>query len=118
MIALTKADIELLESQDPDTLAKLYKHINNITSLRLAEAGKELAIMYESAEKFQEFQERGDRGLLDAINHIKNTLSLDAIIAIEKHPFLPNIHIYKYNTKFPTVWPIQQKVEDNIRLTE
>ena len=61
VVELTKEDIEYLESQDPAILAKLYKHINNITSLRLSETGKELALMYESTQKFQEFQQLGQR---------------------------------------------------------
>lgn len=45
-------------------------------------------------------------------------LSLDAILLIESHPSLPNLHIYKYNTKFPTVWPINQKVEEGVKLQD
>ena len=56
-MALTRADIEYLESQDAATLANLYKHINNITSLRLADTSNELALMYEATQKFQEYRE-------------------------------------------------------------
>lgn len=118
VVALTKADIEYLESLDPETLASLYKHINNITSLRLAETGRELAILYESTEKIQEFRDRGQRGMLDAINHLGNVLSINSIIVIEKHPIVPDLFIYKYNSRFPTVWPMNQKVESNIKLEE
>jgi CRP-like cAMP-binding protein len=59
VIALTKEDIEQYERQDPETLAKIYRHINNITSLRLAQSGRELGIMYEATQKFQEFRENG-----------------------------------------------------------
>ncbi len=59
VVALTIADIEFLEAQDPATLATLYKHINNVTSLRLAQSGRELAVMYEATQKFQEYRELG-----------------------------------------------------------
>lgn len=100
-----------MESEDPATLAKLYKHINNITSLRLSDTGKELALMYESTGRFQEFQELGQRGLLAAINHVKDMLGFESVLMIEEHPFVPGLLIYKYNTKFPSVWPMNQKVE-------
>lgn len=116
VVPLTKEEIEFLESQDPAILAKLYKHINNITSLRLSETGKELALMYESTQKFKEYQELGQRGLLAAINHMKEMLALDAILMIEQHPFVPGLLIYKYNTKFPSVWPMNQKVDSGIVL--
>ena len=58
VVELTSADLEYLESVDPGLLAKLYKHINNITSLRLSETGRELAILYELTAKFQEFREK------------------------------------------------------------
>ena len=59
VISLDLADIEFLEAGDPATLASLYKHINNITSLRLAQSGRELAVMYEATQKFQEYRNLG-----------------------------------------------------------
>ncbi len=61
VVCLTRADMESLEKQSPETLALLYKHITDITSQRLAESGKELALLYESTQKFQEFRERGSK---------------------------------------------------------
>lgn len=118
VVSLTKADIEYLESQSPETLAKLYKHINNVTSLRLAESGRELALMYEMTEKFESFREKGPKGLLDAILHIKSALEIDAVLLIEDHPLVKGLRIYKYNSRFPTVWPLNQKVEANIDLKD
>lgn len=117
VVQLTKEDIEYLESQDPAILAKLYKHINNITSLRLAETGKELALMYESTQKFQEYQQLGQKGLLSSLNHMKDILKLDTMLMIEQHPYVPGLLIYKYNTKFPSVWPMNQKVDSSIKIT-
>lgn len=117
VIALTRADIEYLESQDAATLANLYKHINNITSLRLADTSKELALMYEATQKFQEYRELGGQGLLLAINHLRKALALDSILMIEEHPFVPGLLVHKYNTKFPSVWPLNQKVEPDIVFT-
>lgn len=117
VVALTKEEIEYLESQDPAMLATLYKHINNITSLRLSDTGKELALMYESTQKFQEYQELGQRGLLAALNHMRDMLELDTMLMIEQHPFVPGLLIYKYNTRFPSVWPMNQKVDSNVVLT-
>ena len=113
---LTKEDLEFLESQDPATLAKLYKHINNITSLRLSDTSKELALMYETTGKFQEFQELGERGLLASIKYIRDMLGLESVLMIEEHPFVPGLFMYKYNTKFPSVWPMNQKVEPGVVL--
>ena len=117
VVRLTREDIEFLEKESPETLAKFYKHIGDVTSQRLAESGKELALMYESTEKFQEFRERGAKGLLDAIHHIREMLGLRGILAIEEHPLVPDLFVYKYNTKFPTVWPLNQKVEPGIKLS-
>ncbi len=117
VVVLTKEDIDYLEAQDAATLVKLYKHINNITSLRLAESGRELAIMYESTQKFQEFRELGQRGLLSAINSLKQALSLDSMLMIEEHPYISGLLIYKYNTRFPSVWPINQRVEEAEKVT-
>lgn len=117
VVALTKEEIEFLESQDPAILAKLYKHINNVTSLRLSETGKELALMYEYTQKFKEYQELWQRGLIAGVNHMKDMLALDAILMIEQHPFVPGLFVYKYNTKFPTVWPMNQKVDPKITIT-
>lgn len=117
VVALTKEEIEYLESQDPAMLATLYKHINNITSLRLSDTSKELALMYESTQKFQEYQELGQRGLLAALNYMRDMLELDTMLMIEQHPFVPGLFIYKYNTKFPSVWPMNQKVDSSVVLT-
>ncbi len=117
VVALTKEEIEYLESQDPAILAKLYKHINNITSLRLSETGKELALMYEYTQKIKEYQELWQRGLIAGVDHMKDMLALDAILMIEQHPFVPGLFIYKYNTKFPSVWPMNQKVDPKITIT-
>jgi hypothetical protein len=103
--------MEYLESQDPTTLASFYKHINDITSLRLSQVGKELAHMYEATQKFQQYRELGGPGLLSAINHLKKSLDLDSILMIEEHPFVAGLMVYKYNTQFPSVWPLNQKVE-------
>lgn len=56
--------------------------------------------------------------MLDAINHLSSVLSINSIIVIEKHPIVQDLFIYKYNSRFPTVWPMNQKVEANIKLDE
>ncbi len=117
VVPLTKEEIEYLETQDPAILAKLYKHINNITSLRLSDTGKELSLMYEFTQKFQEFQELGQRWLLASLKHMRDMLELDTILMIEQHPYVPGLLIYKYNTRFPSVWPMNQKVDSSVVLT-
>lgn len=118
VITLTKEDFEYLESLSPETLMALYKHLNNATSLRLAETGKELALLYETTEKINSYKERGERGLLDAINLLKKSLSLDYIVAIEQHVAVPGLLVYKFNTRFPSIWPINQKVGSEISFTD
>ncbi len=117
VVPLTKEEIEYLETQDPAILAKLYKHINNITSLRLSDTGKELSLMYEFTQKFQEFQELGQRWLLASLKHMRDMLELDTILMIEQHPYVPGLLIYKYNTRFPSVWPMNQKVDSSVVLS-
>jgi CRP-like cAMP-binding protein len=117
VVYLERADIEYLETQDATTLANLYKHINNITSLRLADTSKELALMYEATQKFQEYRELGGQGLLLAINYLRKSLAFDSILMIEEHPFVPWLLVQKYNTKFPSVWPLNQKVESDVVFT-
>lgn len=46
-----------------------------------------------------------------AINHVKDMLGFESVLMIEEHPFVPGLLIYKYNTRFPSVWPMNQKVE-------
>jgi CRP-like cAMP-binding protein len=116
IVSMDKAEAEYLEAQDPAMLAKFYKHINNITSMRLAESGRELSLMYESTQKLQEFQEQGQQGLLSAVNHLRNLLELDSVLMIEQHPYVPGILVYKYNTKFPSIWPMNQKVDSSVVL--
>lgn len=118
VVMLTKEDFDYLESLSPETLMNLYKHLNDATSLRLAQTGKELALLYETTEKINSYKERGEKGLLDAINLLKKSLSLDYIIAIEQHPAVPNLLIYKFNTKFPSIWPINQRVGTEISVDE
>lgn len=110
VVALTKEDFDLLESQSPETLMRFYRHVSDLTSLRLSESNKERALLYETSEKIHSYKEHGERGLLDAISLLKKALSLDYVIAVEQHPAVPGLLVYKYNTKFPSVWPVNQKV--------
>lgn len=118
VVMLTKEDFDYLESLSPETLMRLYKHLNNATSLRLADTGKELALLYETTEKINSYKERGEKGLLDAISLLKKSLSLDYIIAIEQHAAVPGLLVYKFNTRFPSIWPINQKVGPEITVNE
>lgn len=101
VLALRKEDMEYYESIDTTTMMHLYKHINNVTSLRLQDAGKELAIMYESAQKIQEFRENGKKGLIDALMFLRNTFQFESCILIESHQYVPGLYIYRFNTKSP-----------------
>ncbi|MDQ1344331.1 MAG: Cyclic nucleotide-binding protein [Patescibacteria group bacterium] len=118
VVMLTKEDFEYLESLSPETLMLFYKHLNDATSTRLGETGKELALLYETSEKINSYKERGQRGLLDAIELLKKSLSLDYVIAVEQHPAVPNLLIYKFNTRFPSIWPINQKVGSEISASD
>jgi len=48
---------------------------------------------------------------------MKDILNLDTMLMIEQHPFVPGLLIYKYNTKFPSVWPMNQKVDASIKIS-
>jgi CRP-like cAMP-binding protein len=113
VFALEKEDIEYYETIDTATMMHLYKHINNVTSLRLQDSGKELAIMYESAQKIQEFREHGKQGLMDSIVFLRNIFGFESCILIENHPYVPGLCIYRYNTKSPLIGLIQSKVESD-----
>lgn len=54
VVTLTKADIAYLESQSPEKIVALYKHIIEIGNGRLLESGKELASLYEMNTKIDE----------------------------------------------------------------
>ena len=118
VVMMTKEDIDYLESLSPETLMRLYKHMNDVTSLRLADTGKELALLYETTEKINSYKERGEKGLLDAIKLLKKSLSLDYVIAIEQHAAVPGLLVYKFNTRFPSIYPINQKVSGEIEVQE
>lgn len=118
VVMLTKDDLDYLESLSPETLLRFYKHLNDTTSLRLGDTGKELALLYETTEKINSYKERGEKGLLDAISLLKKSLSLDYIIAIEQHAAVPGLLVYKFNTRFPSIWPINQKVGTEIAVSE
>jgi CRP-like cAMP-binding protein len=108
--AFTKEDFDFLESKSPETLMRFYRHLSDLTSLRLADSGKELALLYEMTEKINACKEKGERGTLEAITLLKQSLSLDYIIMVEQHSAVPGLLVYKYNTRFPSIWPINQKV--------
>lgn len=113
---MTKEELEYLESIDPETLAKLYKHIMNTTSQRLAAVNKELATLSELTEKVNDYKEAGEKGLQDAIAHLKKLLSLDYVTLIEEHPAVPGMLVYKYCTESSK--PIKQPAGPEITLEE
>ena len=49
---------------------------------------------------------------------MKTSLALDSVVMIEEHPFVPGLLVYKYNTKFPSVFPLNQKVEEEITFAQ
>lgn len=118
IIALEREDMEYYENVDAITIMQLYKHINNVTSLRLQESGKELALMYESAQKIQEFRETGKQWLIDTIQFLRKSFGFESCILIEEHRFIPGLYIYKYNSKTPFLGLMQSKIDDGISLAE
>lgn len=114
-MALTKEDIVYLESQSPEKILTLYKHIIEISNGRLLDSGKELASLYEMNTKIDELSKFGEQGFKDIINHISKTIHVDYIISVEQHPAVPGLFIHKYNSRFPSVWPINQKMNGEIR---
>ena len=98
VVTYTKEDLEYLESLSPETMMDLYKHIMNVTSIRLANSGKELALLSEAAILMEEFKQEGERGFFNAMKHIQTILNLDYVIQVEQHPVVSNLLSYKYDT--------------------
>lgn len=115
VVALTKADIVYLESQNPEKILTLYKHIIEMTNGRLLDSGKELASLYEMNTKIDELSKLGEQGFKDIIDHISKTINVDYIISVEQHPAVPGLFIHKYNSRFRSIWPINQKAISEIR---
>lgn len=115
VIVLTKADIVYLESQDPEKILTLYKHIIEVTNGRLLDSGKELASLYEINTKIDELSKLGEQGFKDIVDHISKTIDVDYVLSIEQHPAVPGLFIHKYNSRFPSIWPINQKSTAEIR---
>lgn len=115
VIILTKEDIIYLESQNPEKILALYKHIIEVSNSRLLDSGKELASLYEMNTKIDELSKLGEQGFKDIINHISKTIDVDYIISIEQHPAVPRLFIHKYNSRFPSIWPINQKETGEIQ---
>lgn len=115
VIILTKEDIIYLESQSPEKILALYKHIIEVSNGRLLDSGKELASLYEMNTKIDELSKLGEQGFKDIINHISKTIDVDYIISIEQHPAVPGLFIHKYNSRFPSIWPINQKETGEIQ---
>lgn len=114
VVTLTKADIVYLESQSPEKILNLYKYIIEVGNGRLLESGKELASLYEMNTKIDELSKLGEQGFKDIIDHISKTIGVDYILFVEQHPAVPGLFVYKYNSRFPSIWPINQKTEGEI----
>jgi len=118
VIVLTKEDIAYMEAVHPEKILPLYKHIIEVSNGRLLDSGKELASIYEMNAKIDELSKLGEQGFKDIIDHISKTIKVDYIISVEQHPSVPGLLSYKYNSRFPSIWPINKKVEGEIKGTE
>lgn len=68
--------------------------------------------------KIDELSKLGEQGFKDIIDHISKTIDVDYIISIEQHPVVPGLFIHKYNSRFPSIWPVNQKATNEIRGNE
>ncbi|MDD5377462.1 MAG: cyclic nucleotide-binding domain-containing protein [Candidatus Gracilibacteria bacterium] len=118
VVTLTKADIVYLESQNPEKILALYKYIIEVSNGRLLDSGKELASLYEMNTKIDELSKLGEQGFKDIIDHISKTIDVDYILSVEQHPAVPGLFIHKYNSRFPSIWPINQKAANEIHGNE
>lgn len=107
--------MDFLESQDPTKVLEMYKYIVEVTNGRLLESGKEIATLYELTEKIDEFAKQGETGFKGIVDYVSKALSVDYTIYIEQHPVVNGLFVYKYNSTFPSIWPINQKVEGEIK---
>lgn len=64
--------------------------------------------------KIDELSKLGEQGFKDIIDHISKTINVDYIISVEQHPAVVGLFVYKYNSRFPSVWPINQKASGEV----
>lgn len=65
--------------------------------------------------KIDQLSKLGEQGFKDIVDHISKTIHVDYILSIEQHPVVPGLFIHKYNSRFPSIWPINQKAIGEIQ---
>jgi len=117
VIPLTRSDIDAMAEKHPERVNSLYRYIIEMTSARLADTSRELALVYEMSERINEFSSSGATGLKNIVDYMTNALGVGYILYVEKHPLVADLLIYKYSSKFPSVRPINQITDGELRAT-
>lgn len=110
VIGLTKEELALLESENPLKVLEMYKYIIEVTNGRLLDTGKELATMYEITKRINELSRLGEAGFKNIVDELTPILDADYIIYVEQHPVVKDLLVYKYNSRFPSIRSVGQKV--------
>ncbi len=112
--ALNNKDLEEFQKKRPNEAIELYKHVIEITNERLINSWKELWTIYETTNKIAELSELWEKWFNNTITQVKNLLGFDYIIYIENHYVIDWLFSYKFNTNFPSVYPINKKTWNEI----
>ncbi len=114
VFCLTENDLKEFEKNNPNEALDIYKHVIDLTNKRLIESWNELWTIYEINEKIIELSKLWEKWFDKIITKIKNIMWFDYIIYIEHHPNIQGLLYYKYNTRFPSVYPINTKTWNEI----
>jgi hypothetical protein len=114
VFSLTENDLKEFEKDNQNEALDIYKHIIDLTNKRLVDSSNELWTIYEINEKIIELSKLWEKWFDKIITKIKNIMWFDYIIYIEHHPIIQGLLYYKYNTRFPSVYPVNTKTWNEI----
>lgn len=114
VVAITLEDLKFLEERSAKDVVELYRHVLETTNFRLLEAGKELANLYELTEKINELSQNREQGFINIVKYLKRALRTKYIIYVERHPVVQELYVYKFNSTFPSIYPINQLAKNEL----
>lgn len=114
VFALSREDLQRLESLSPKEAMDLYKYIIEITNKRLLDTGKELADIYELTNKVLELAKNWEKWFFNVMQYIKQVIWSDYIIFVEQHPSIDWFFFYKYSTELKNTRLINKKAWNEI----
>jgi len=111
-------EFETLRTEHPFVLDYLLVFALKKTNERLMESGKELAMIYDIITNIGEKERENERGFCEVLSHIKNILGFEFILSVDTHQTLDNILFYRFNTRFPSVYPINSRGDGELDLLQ